>query len=45
MKRSLKLLTAGLCALGLTAAAAFGFLRYQNQRTQTILGLTAEQKL
>ena len=45
MKRSLKLLTAGLCALGLTAAAAFGFLRYQNQRTQTILGLTTEQKL
>lgn len=45
MKRSLKLLTAGLCVLGLTAAAAFGFLRYQNQRTQTILGLTTEQKL
>lgn len=38
-------LTAGLCVLGLTAAAAFGFLRYQNQRTQTILGLTTEQKL
>ena len=45
MKRSLKLLTAGLCVLGLTAAAAFGFLRYQNQRTQTILGLTTEQKI
>ena len=39
MKRSLKLLTAGLCVLGLTAAAAFGFLRYQNQRTRPSWGL------